>query len=112
MRRHSRYIISGLGALVAVGFFVIGLELSATRAWSGPDKATQKPPQMVNRTLKGNRLPVISDTKARKNAVNGPLEIQLPRVPAAKPQLLDGCEPIVSSIAQSPLSQVPGRCLS
>jgi hypothetical protein len=50
--------------------------------------------------------------KARKNAVNGPHELLAPRAPAARQELLDGCESIVSAIAQSPLSQVPGRCVS
>jgi hypothetical protein len=110
MRRHSQYVISGLGALVALGFFVIGLEMSATTAWSGSDRGSLNP-QSINRTLKGDRLPLIPE-KARKNAVNGPLEIQAPRAPAAKQELPDGCEPLVSTIAQSPLSLVPGRCLS
>ncbi len=107
MRRNSQYVISGLGALVALGFFVIGLEVSATTASPGPKQA----PQMVDRALKGDRLPLVPE-KARKNAVNGPIEILAPRAPAANQELPDGCEPIVSSIAQSPLSQVPGRCVS
>src|SRR6266540_7510040 len=107
MRRNSQYVISGLGVVVALGFFVIGLEVSASTVGSGADRA----PHLVNRTLKGDRLPLIPE-KARKNAVNGPIEILAPRAPAANQELPDGCEPIVSSIAQSPLSQVPGRCVS
>lgn len=108
MRRHSQYVISGLGALVALGFFVIGLEVSATTASPAPKQVQQ----MVDRTLKGDRLPLVPE-KARRNAVNGPHEMLAPRAPAARQeQLLDGCESIVSAIAQSPLSQVPGRCVS
>jgi hypothetical protein len=107
MRRNSQYVISGLGALVALGFFVIGLEVSATTASPAPKQVQQ----MVDRTLKGDRLPLVPE-KARKNAVNGPHEMLAPRAPAAKQELLDGCESIVSAIAQSPLSRVPGRCLS
>jgi hypothetical protein len=106
MRRHSQYVISGLGALVALGFFVIGLEVSATTASPAPKQVQQ----LVDRTLKGDRLPMVPE-KARKNAVNGPHELLAPR-PAARQELLDGCESIVSAIAQSPLSQVPGRCVS
>jgi hypothetical protein len=104
MRRYSRHIISGLGATLALGCLLVGLEVSATTAWSGAEPARH----LVNRTLKADRLPLVP-VKARKNAVNGPLEIRVPRLPAALP---DGCEPIVSAIAQSPLSQVPGRCVS
>jgi hypothetical protein len=46
-----------------------------------------------------------------RNAVNGPIEIKAP-APAPKPRLLDGCEPMVSAIGQSPLAQVAGRCVS
>ena len=107
MRRNSQYVISGLGALVALGIFVIGLEVSATTASPAPKQVQQ----MVDRTLKGDRLPLVPE-KARKNAVNGPHELLAPRAPVAKQELLDGCESIVSAIAQSPLSQVPGRCVS
>jgi hypothetical protein len=106
MRRNSQYVISGLGALVALGFFVIGLEVSATTASPAPKQVQQ----LVDRALKGDRLPLVPE-KARKNAVNGPHELA-PRAPAARQELLDGCESIVSAIAQSPLSQVPGRCVS
>jgi hypothetical protein len=106
MRRHSQYVISGLGALVALGFFVIGLEVSATTASPAPKQVQQ----LVDRTLKGDRLPLVPE-KARKNAVNGPHELLAPR-PAFRQELPDGCESIVSAIAQSPLSQVPGRCVS
>jgi hypothetical protein len=42
--------------------------------------------------------------------VNGPFELKAP--PASRPELLDGCEPVVSSIGQSPLAQIAGRCVS
>ena len=106
MRRNSQYVISGLGVVVALSFFVIGLEVSASTVGSGADRA----PNQVVRTLKGDRLPLIPE-KARKNAVNGPIEILAPRAPVRQ-ELLDGCESIVSQIAQSPLSQIPGRCVS
>ena len=107
MRRNSQYVISGLGVVVALGFFVIGLEVSASTVGSGADRAA---PHRVDRTLKGDRLPLIPE-KARKNAVNGPIEILAPRAPVRQ-ELPDGCESIVSQIAQSPLAQVPGRCIS
>jgi hypothetical protein len=28
------------------------------------------------------------------------------------PELLDGCEPVISSIGQTPLAKVAGRCVS
>ncbi|MGA7485422.1 MAG: hypothetical protein WBW74_00570 [Xanthobacteraceae bacterium] len=65
---------------------------------------------MVNRTLKGDRIPVIPANS--RNAVNGPIEMKAPLAPTPKPRLLDGCEPMVSAIGQSPLAQIPGRCVS
>jgi hypothetical protein len=110
MRRNSQYVISGLGALAALGFFVVGLEMSAATASSGLHRtATQT--QSVERASKGDRLPLISEKARSRNAVNGPVEMQAPRAPVRQ-ELLDGCESIVSAIAQSPLSQVPGRCVS
>jgi hypothetical protein len=47
------------------------------------------------------------------NAVNSPAETNAPTgTPAPKPRLLDGCEPMVSAIGQSPLAQIAGRCVS
>jgi hypothetical protein len=102
MRRHSRFIVGCCGAAFAVASFLIGLEVSATTAAPSVDQT------VVNRTLKGDRLPLL--TSKSRNAVNGPIERKAP--PAARPQLLDGCEPVVSAIGQSPLAQIPGRCVS
>jgi hypothetical protein len=101
MRRHS-LIVTGCGAAFAVASFLIGLEVSATTA--APSLQRSEP--VVNRTLKGDRLPT-TPAKSR-NAVNGPVEMKAP--PA--PRLLDGCEPMVSAIGQSPLAQIAGRCVS
>jgi hypothetical protein len=99
--RHSRFLVGCCGAVFAVASFLIGLEVSATTA--APSSAT-----MVNRALKGDRMQLMS-VKSR-NAVNGPLEQKAPAV--VRPQLLDGCEPVVSAIGQSPLALIPGRCVS
>ncbi len=99
MRRHS-LIVSGCGAAFAIASFFIGLEVSATTA----APSLQRSDPVVNRTLKGDRLP-LTPAKSR-NAVNGPFEIKAP------PKLLDGCEPMVSAIGQSPLAQIAGRCVS
>ena len=104
MLRQSRFFVGFCGAAFAVASFLIGLEVSATTAAPSRDTTT-----MVNRAVKGDRLPVVIE-KAR-NAVNGPFEVKAP-VPAPRPQLLDGCEPVISSIGQPPLAQIAGRCIS
>jgi len=102
MRRHSGYLVGFCGIAFAVVSFVIGLEVSATTAAPSVERAAP----VVNRTHKSDRLPLIP-AKSR-NAINGPVE----KAPAPKPRLLDGCEPVVSAIGQSPLAQIPGRCVS
>jgi hypothetical protein len=104
MRHHSGYLVGCCGAAFAVLSFVIGLEVSATTAAPSVERIAP----VVNRTHKSDRMPVLP-AKSR-NAVNGPFEMKAP--PVSKPQLLDGCEPMVSSIGQSPLAQIPGRCVS
>src|SRR5262249_8065752 len=106
MRRYSGYFVGCGGAVLAIATFLVGLEVSSTTA--APSMAGPAP--TVNRTLKSARIPLAS-TKSR-NAVNGPAETIVPPAPAPKPRLLDGCEPVVSAIGHSPLSQVPGRCVS
>ena len=103
MRRQSGYLV-GLGAALAVSSFLVSLEVSSTTAAS----SVGQPALTVNRTLKSDRMPLLP-VKSR-NAVNGPLEIKSP--PTAKPVLLEGCEPIVSTIGQPPLAKVAGRCVS
>ena len=108
MRRYSRYFVGCCGAAFAIAAFLIGLEVSVTTA--APSVGLARSVSMVDRTLKGDRMPVIS-AKSR-NAVNGPIEMKTPLAPTPKPRLLDGCEPMVSAIGQSPLAQIPGRCVS
>jgi hypothetical protein len=104
MRRQSGFIVGCCGAAFAIAAFVVGLEVSATTA----APSVEQPGPVMIRTLKGDRLPLLP-AKSR-NAVNGPYEII--KAPPAKPELLDGCEPVVSAIGQSPLARIPGRCVS
>jgi hypothetical protein len=106
MLRQSRYLVACCGAALGLASFAMGLELSATTAASSADQA----PAGIVRALKGDRLPLVSGSS--RNAVNGPIEMRAPKPPAALPVLLDGCEPVVSTIGQPPLARVAGRCIS
>jgi hypothetical protein len=107
MRSHSQYLAGFGGAVFAVACFLIGLEVSATTAAPSASQTSLT----INRTLKSDRMPLVP-LKSR-NAVNGPVETNAPAAtPASKPRLLDGCEPMVSAIGQSPLAQIAGRCVS
>jgi hypothetical protein len=118
MQRRFQYLAAGCGAVfaLAVGYLVLGVDVPTTTAATGTDPGVQT----VNRSIKGDRLqikpatrlPTIPASKSRRNAGNEP-ELESPNAPFSKQEpLLDGCEPIVSPIGQSPLAQVPGRCLS
>jgi hypothetical protein len=104
MRRHSRYLVGCCGAAFAVASFFIGLEVSATTA----APALQQSGPVVNRTLKADRQPVVP--VKNRNAVNDAREIKLPIAP--RQELPDGCEAVISTIGQTPLSRVAGRCVS
>ena len=87
--------------------FLIGLQVSATTAAPSAGQTSLT----INRTLKSDRMPLVPATT--RNAVNGPVETNAPTAaPDPKPLLLDGCEPMVSAIGQSPLAQIAGRCVS
>jgi|ERR1700736_6259028 hypothetical protein len=107
MLRHSRYLVACASAAFGLASFLIGLEVSATTAATTVDPS----PAGINRTLKGDRLPLVPGKS--RNAVNGPVEIKAPRAaPTPGPELLVGCEPVVSTIGQPALARVAGRCLS
>ena len=106
MLRHSGFLVGCCGAMFAIASFLIGLEVSSTTTTAAPSVEQTT----VNRTLKGDRMPLIPGKS--RNAVNGPFEIKAPQAPAAIPELLDGCEPVISSIGQTPLAKIAGRCVS
>jgi hypothetical protein len=109
MLRQSRYFLAFCGAVFGIASFLIGLEVSVTTAATSIG-ATPAGITIVNRTLKSDRLGELSNRN--RNAVNSPSAVKAPSVPTTRPELLEGCEPIVSAIGQPPLARVAGRCLS
>jgi hypothetical protein len=117
MQRRSRIVLSGCGAAfaLAIAYFLVGIDVSTTTAAPGGDPAIQS----VNRSLKSDRMPIkpafrlptIPASKSRRNAGNEQMELDS-QGSAPRPELLDGCEPLVSPIGQSPLARIAGRCLS
>jgi len=103
MLRHSRFLIGCCGVVFAAASFLIGLEVSAHTMAPSLEAAAPA----INRAMKGDRIPLVPIQS--RNAVNGPVEI---KIPVARPELLDGCEPVVSAIGQSPLARIAGRCVS
>ena len=76
MQRRFQYLVGGCGAVfaLAVGYFVLGVDVSTTTAAVSPDPGLQT----VNRALKADRLPMkpafrlptIPASKSRRNAGN------------------------------------------
>jgi hypothetical protein len=66
--------------------------------------------QTVNRALKGDRLPL--RPASLSHVENRPVEWRVPRTSIPDAKLPDGCEGVVSSIANSELAHIAGRCVS
>jgi hypothetical protein len=106
MGRGIQYLIGGSGVLVAIGFILIGIEVSVATASSGAAPSVE----IVDRARKGDRLPLLP--AFHRNAGNRPLERNVPRIPAPDASLPDGCESLASPLARSSLAHVAARCLS
>ena len=66
--------------------------------------------EMVNRTGKGDRLPLVQ--ALHRIPANQPAKIEVLRTSAPDQELVDGCESLASSLSGSPLANIAGRCLS
>ena len=89
MRNHF-LIAAGLGLALTIAVLAVGLKISATPAWSASDPALQS----VNRTLKGDRSPLMPALTGDRTATSFPGDT------VVVPELLDGCEPVISSIGR------------
>ena len=102
----SRPFASGLIASLAALAFISSLVKFDSTARSMVDPSAQT----VNRALKGDRLPLAP--VSRPDAENQPAELRAPRTSTPDSRLPDGCEAVVSSIANSELAHIAGRCVS
>jgi hypothetical protein len=101
MQNHS-FIVAGLGLALTMAALVVGLKIAAPPAWSASDMALQS----IDRTLKGDRSPLLPARTAVRTVISAPDDA------VVVPELLDGCEPVISSIGDSPLARVAGSCQS
>jgi hypothetical protein len=96
----------GLGCVLTLGISILSAQMSGTSAWS----ATNSTPHNVDRALKGDRLPLVPALKSADG--EGQIGFSEHTNPVAVPELLEGCESMVSTIGNSHLATVAGRCLS
>jgi hypothetical protein len=81
------------GLILAVLTTVIGFDGIAT---ARPEVGSSV--EIVNRTRKADRLPMV--------------QINVPRAPAYDARLPDGCESLASALTRSNLARIAGRCVS
>jgi hypothetical protein len=107
--QNRQIIAAGLGSALAL-IVCAGLKVSAAPATSAAAvsafSASEPAPQSSNRALKGDRSPLVRAPASDQSMTRVPRDI------VAVPELLDGCEAVVSSIDNSPLAQVAGSCVS
>lgn len=101
MRPHFAYLF---GSALGLGLLALVAGLQGSSVAAAAHTAPQVTTTVIDRTLKGDRLPVV-DT-----AVSGSIRMRTPA--ATGNRLPDGCEASVSAMERSPLAHVPGRCIS
>jgi hypothetical protein len=95
MRRRQGYMLGSLGAAFAMLTFVAGLEAHVAMTPSGVERGA------INRTIKGDRLPVIPGASGANPAALVP-----------EPKLPDGCFANAGSAKNAFSAEVPGRCVA
>jgi hypothetical protein len=106
--KNRHFIAAGLGSALAL-IVCAGLKVSATPVTSAAAaafSASDSAPQSSNRALKADRSPLVWVPVTDRGVTSVPRDI------VVIPELLDGCEAVISSIGNSPLAQVAGSCVS
>jgi len=84
-------------------FVIFGFEAATATLQVGPQSSRLT----INRTLKGDRIAPAFST----HSIRLP-EGRASRTPVIKFELADGCESLVSRLANAPWARVAGRCIS
>ncbi len=104
MASKSNYLIGGL-AIVAV---MIGA-LPAAQGIVAPSK--EAPLLQINRSAKGDRLAVPQSIAVKKTPARVPQNQTPVREQTDKRQIMDGCEPVFSSVTVPAMAHIAGRCV-
>ena len=97
-----------VATLGVIGLTISGLALSSATTSSEVAPASDIA-QSVNRSSKGDRLP--RPTAGQQRPVQ-PSSTPVRTLQDNGRQRLEGCDPVVSPLVGSPLSQVSGRCIA
>lgn len=114
-------LVPGLVPCVAVSLAAAAMfEVYASPGeWIDAGKAAQpaaRSVQTVDRSLKGDRLITVTvptaSAQQRTRAPAAPQAREAPSAPQVEQKMPVACEPVVSAILRSPLSQRSGRCVT
>ena len=104
MASKSNYVIGGL----ALAALMIGA-LPAAQSIAAASK--EAPIVQVNRAAKGDRLVAPQSIAVKKAPVETPREQRPVREQTDKRQIMDGCEPVFSSVTVPTMAHIAGRCV-
>ena len=106
----AKLILRGIGSVVITLAIIAGLEVSFASGRSGVEFSGDVPRQVVNRMQKGNRLQQVSAFQL--TVVKKPRDVTTPRLPTVDLKLPEGCDALVSPIADDRFARVAARCVS
>lgn len=110
VRDGSQVLVESMAAALVILSIVIGLEISVATARSGVEFSGKPPEEIVTPARKSDRL--VMSPRIRLNAMNQLRDLNPLRVPGLDSKLTDGCEGLVSPLANPRLATVAGRCVS
>jgi hypothetical protein len=100
--RRGLHVLAGMAAVLIITILSIMIGLEVFAATPRATLSEQSWEQIVNRTRKGDR----------QLAAHQVRQIKFERTRALDLKLADGCESLVSPLANARLAKVAGRCLS
>lgn len=104
MASKSNYLIGGL----AIAAVMIGA-LPAAQGIVAPTK--EAPILEVNRSAKGDRMTVPQSITVKKAPARAPQNQNPVREQTDKRQIMDGCDPVFSSVTVPQMAHIAGRCV-
>ena len=106
----AKLILRGVGSVVITLSIIASLEVLFASGRSGVEFSGDAPRHVVNRTQKGNRL--LQASAFQLTVVKNPRGVTTPRLPTVDLKLPEGCDALVSPIADDRLARVAARCVS
>jgi len=108
--------IGGASAVLSLALFLVSLNAFLSAApIAGAGLGSTTPAVSVNRSLKGDRLPLfnsgVSNSTGPKLGV-WPNELRAPDRSQSREQMPVGCDPAFSPVSSPSLAKVYGRCMA